>query len=114
LLYRLRVGENCVVSVGCLLTGMPYPAFAVCDTDVWGMTLSQPLFKFLLDQSPVFRSFVFENFTNRISPVVGQPIRPAKQGAGQRLALSLLERGGLSPFDRNRLESIAFHGVSLG
>ena len=69
-LYRVTPGELCVLSLQSLLMGSGFPAEAVADTDLLGVTMSQPDFDRAIDESRAFRQYLLQNLTQRLGDIV--------------------------------------------
>lgn len=93
LLYRVEPGENCILTVSCLLGHNQYPARGVAESEVVGYLLPQALFTQLLDEVSAFRTFVFQFFAERIAHLMELVEGVAFQPIEQRLAALLIERG---------------------
>lgn len=70
LLYHVRAGESCVLTTSCLLGGNAYPAEAYAETDVSAFAIPGHVFHRCVETSPLFREFVFRNFSNRLADVI--------------------------------------------
>lgn len=92
LLYRVRPGETCVLTVSCLLGRGRYPARGVAEDEVRGLLLPAPLFERLLDAEPAFRAFVFRTFSERIGGLLELATAVAFDRLDRRLAAALLAR----------------------
>jgi len=92
-LYRVQSGESCIMSSGSLLTGAPYSATGIAETDVLIVGIPRDLFEELLASEPVFRRYVFGLFSERLADVMELVEAVAFQRLDQRLAGWLLERG---------------------
>ncbi|MEZ4620663.1 MAG: Crp/Fnr family transcriptional regulator [Caldilineaceae bacterium] len=93
LLYRLEPGDSCILTVSCLLGQNDYPARGVVEQELVGYALPRPLFTLLLDESTLFRNFVFRFFGERMSNLMALVEEVAFQQMDQRLATLLVERG---------------------
>jgi CRP/FNR family transcriptional regulator len=93
LLYRVRPGETCILTVSCLLGSSTYPAQGMVETDLVGYAISQPMFVRLLEQSGPYREFVFHYFAERIADLMELIEEVTSRQLDQRLAALLLERG---------------------
>ncbi len=93
LLYRLAPGETCILTVSCILGQAEYPAFGVVEEDLVGYAIPQTLFNRLLEQSSVFRGFVFRFFAERIAKLMELVEEVGFQPLEQRLAAALSGRG---------------------
>lgn len=92
-LYRVQSGESCIMSSGSLLTGAPYAATGIAETDVLILAIPRDLFEDLLATEPEFRRYVFGLFSERLAEVMELVEAVAFQRLDQRLAGWLLERG---------------------
>jgi CRP/FNR family transcriptional regulator len=92
-LYRVQPGETCTVTVSCLVTGSPYPAMGVVERDLTAAAIPRRLFVDLVDRSPVFRQFVLEVFSARVTHLMELVHEVAFNKLDQRLAARLLELG---------------------
>ena len=93
LLYRVEPGDNCVLTVSCLLGREPYPARGVVDEPLTGCIIAQPIFDRLLAESAIFRSELFRYFGARIVDLMQLVEEVAFGALDQRLAALLVERG---------------------
>ncbi|MCB1914707.1 MAG: Crp/Fnr family transcriptional regulator [Rhodocyclaceae bacterium] len=91
-LYRVAVGETCVISSSCLLAAEAYNARGVTENDTLLMLLPKAVFDGLLSE-PAFRSFVFHLFAERIAGLMQLIEAVAFQRLDQRLASVLLGKG---------------------
>jgi CRP/FNR family transcriptional regulator len=92
-LYRVRPGESCTVTVSCLVTGSPYPAQGVVESDLTAALISRTSFIELVDLSPVFRQFVLGIFSTRVTHLMELVHEVAFNKLDRRLASRLLELG---------------------
>lgn len=93
LLYRLAPGDTCILTVSCLLGQGEYPAVGVVEEALVGYAIPQPLFNRLLEQSSVFRGFVFRFFAERIAELMELVEEVRFQPLERRLAAALAGRG---------------------
>jgi len=66
-LYRVSVGESCILTTACLVSFEDYPAEGVAETDIRAAAIPRALFDTLIAGSEPFRRFVFQGFSQRIS-----------------------------------------------
>lgn len=92
-LYRVRPGESCTVTVSCLINNNPYPAVGIAEEDLVAVSIPQALFNDLVERSPVFRQFVLEVFSTRVNHLMELINEVAFNKLDQRLASRLLELG---------------------
>ncbi len=90
LLYQVCPGDSCVLTTSCLLSGQQYPAEAFAVEDVTALLISSYAFYRCLEQSAFFREFVFRNFADRLSGVIGRLGEFVFEGIEKRLARELL------------------------
>jgi CRP/FNR family transcriptional regulator, anaerobic regulatory protein len=90
LLYRVRAGESCILSVCCLLGRTSYAARGVVETDLTGVNIPAGFFDTLVAESPAFRSFVFDLFGSRIAALLQLVEEVAFHRLDTRLAALLL------------------------
>ncbi len=65
-LYRVHPGEVCVLTVASLLRGMHYPAEAVTEAEVRGLSIPAAGFMRAFSEDPEFRRFVVETLAQRL------------------------------------------------
>lgn len=104
-LYRVRPGESCTVTVSCLISGDPYPAEGVVEEDLTAIAVPKNLFSELVNRSPVFRSFVLEIFSARMTHLMALVHEVAFNKLDQRLAARLLELGPVVTMTHSELAS---------
>ncbi len=90
LLYRLKPGDSCILTVSCLLGGAAYPARGEVEREVRGFALPRPAFNQLLESSREFREFIFHFFTDRIAHLMTLVEDVAFRSLDQRVAAWLL------------------------
>lgn len=91
-LYRLEPGQLCELTASSLLTGAPYAAEAVAETDVRLAVLSRTRFQRLMSESPRFRAFVFSALGKAVDELAALVEQIAFEPVDRRLARCLLVR----------------------
>ena len=91
LLYRVAAGESCVLTTTCLLGKSNYPASTVVEDEIQDVVIPSPTFHQLMIDSPVFRTFVMENYGALISDLIVLLDEVAFHGLDARLAKLLLD-----------------------
>lgn len=91
-LYRLEPGQVCELTASSLLTGAPYAAEAVAETDVHLAILSRTRFQRLMSESPRFRAFVFSALGKAVDELTALVEQLAFEPMDRRLARCLLAR----------------------
>ncbi len=100
LLYHVTPGQSCIITTSCLLGNAHYPTFAETETEVEALSLSRQMFSQALDQSNVFRKFVFDGLGQRLADVMHRLETVNFTSIDSRLANTLLSRGQ----DSSRIE----------
>ncbi len=95
LLYRIRPGDSCILTVSCLLGNQRYAARGVLDRPVTAVSLPKSLFIELITASAPFRIYIFKFFGQRLAELVQLIEQISFQQLDQRLALLLLRRGAV-------------------
>jgi CRP/FNR family transcriptional regulator len=84
-LYRVRTGELCVLTLSNLLAATAYSAGAMAEEDVEVVMIPMPQFQEALAKSDAFRSFVISTLSRRM----GEVMALVEQVAFRRLDLRL-------------------------
>ncbi len=90
-LYRIHPGESCVLTASCILSDVPFPAFA--QTEVPSQAVSIPVLwvkKWM--QDPVWQSFIFSLVSHRLANVIELVEEVAFKHMDERIAHLLLQR----------------------
>jgi CRP/FNR family transcriptional regulator, anaerobic regulatory protein len=90
-LYRVHAGESCVLTTACLLADEDYSADGIAETDVKAVAIPRATFDALAGRSAVFRSFVFQAYSRRITDLFALIDDIVFQRMDVRLASRLLE-----------------------
>jgi CRP/FNR family transcriptional regulator len=91
-LYRVAVGETCIITASCLLGHTDYNARGVAEEATDMVLLPRSMFDDLLAHEP-FRGFVFQLFSERIAELMQLVEEVAFRRLDQRLAALLLGKG---------------------
>jgi CRP/FNR family transcriptional regulator len=92
MLYRVRPGESCILSVSCLLGRTSFAARGVVEADLTGVSIPGELFETLVSENAAFRTFIFDLFGSRVSTLLQLVEEVAFYRLDQRLAALLLRR----------------------
>ena len=92
-LYRVKAGESCLLSSGCLLGHDDYAATGIAESDVELLMLRPDDFQALIATDEAFRRHVFGLFGERLATLMSVVEAIAYQKLDQRLAALLLEKG---------------------
>jgi CRP/FNR family transcriptional regulator len=91
-LYRVAVGETCIITSSCLLGHTDYNACGIAEEATDMVLLPRSMFEDLLAHEP-FRHFVFRLFSERIAELMQLVEEVAFRRLDQRLAALLLGKG---------------------
>jgi CRP/FNR family transcriptional regulator, anaerobic regulatory protein len=92
-LYRVTPGDNCILTVSCLLGDSSYQARGVVEADLAGVSISRWVFLQLVEESLKFRTYIFHFFGERVTRLMELIDAVAFRRLDQRLAALLLMRG---------------------
>lgn len=102
-LYRVRPGESCTITISCLISGSLYPAHGVVEEDLTALAVPRAVFTELLERSPEFRTFVLEIFSARLTHLMELVQEVAFNKLDQRLAARLLALGPVVEMSHDEL-----------
>jgi CRP/FNR family transcriptional regulator len=91
-LYRVNVGETCILTTSCLLGRTHYHARGIVEQDVKMIVLPPQTFKSLLAELPPFRYYIFMLFSERLTDLMELVSAVAFQKLDQRLAALLITK----------------------
>ena len=69
-LYRVQPGDGCILTTACMISQQRFPAEGITESEVIAFTLNETIFNHYLDQSALFRRFVFQNLGQRLTDVL--------------------------------------------
>lgn len=92
LLYRVKPGQSCIITTSCLLGDSRYPSFGITETAVEALSMPHPVFARALDESSLFRQFVFNGLGQRLADVMQRLELINFTSIDNRLASALLAR----------------------
>ncbi len=87
-LYRIRTGDTCALTIACLLACENYHAEAIVERPGHAVVIPRELFDSLVASSSEFRQFVFSSFGQRITGLM----KIVEDVAFQRLDIRLSQR----------------------
>lgn len=94
-LYRVRPGEYCILTVCNILGETLYPTVSTAETLVLAVAIPASLFKQLIEQCPTFNLFIFRSFASRLSGLLGLIDDISFLKLNERLAGLLISRGSV-------------------
>lgn len=92
-LYRVGAGETCVITTTCLLGHSQYPASTIVEEPIQDVLIPETAFQRLMIDSPLFRTYVMQNYGALISDLIVLLDEVAFQTLDARLAKWLLDMG---------------------
>jgi len=94
LLYRLPVGEHCLLSASGLMARWKFGARVVAEAETEVVLIPAPLFRHLVSQSPEFSHSVYVGIAQRLESVMDLVEQATYFRLDQRLATLILAGGG--------------------
>lgn len=92
-LYRVGPGESCILTASCIISGKPFPAFAVCETPIEALVIHTAEVMRWTSEFSVWRDFLFGLISERLGNVISVVEEIAFRRVDRRLASYLLQRG---------------------
>ncbi len=90
-LYRIGPGESCILTASCILSHLPFPAFAVCEEDVEAVVIPANDIRTWLAESPEWRDYVFSLIAHRMGDIITLVEEVVFRRVDQRIAQYLLQ-----------------------
>lgn len=91
-LYEIEPGETCILNASCLLSRFDYPALAETTTDVELLMIPGEVFRRLVDEEPIMRTFVLSLFSDRLGAIMELVEEVAFGRLDRRLSDFLVEK----------------------
>ena len=91
-LYEIDPGETCILNASCILSRFDYPAFAETTLDAEIIMVPGDLFRRLVDEEPVMRTFVLTLFSDRLGAIMELVEEVAFRRLDRRLADFVVEK----------------------
>ena len=93
-LYRFGLGESCILTANAILSQQSFPAIATVEKDAEAVMVPADVFRHWVARFDLWRGFVFELLSQRLSSVMAIVDEVAFRRMDTRVATLLLERGG--------------------
>ena len=93
-LYRIGKGESCILTASCIVSGTPFPAFAVCEEKIEALVINPLKVQQWTDEFSVWRNYLFGLVSSRLGDVISIVEEIAFRRVDCRLADYLLQAGG--------------------
>jgi CRP/FNR family transcriptional regulator len=90
-LYRVSAGESCALTTACLMGHDQYQGEGIAETPIEAVAIPRDTFDELIATSPIFRQFVFNAFSARITDLFRVIDEIAFARMDVRLAQKLLQ-----------------------
>lgn len=107
LLYRVNPGQSCIITTSCLLGDSRYPSFGETETQVQALAIPRHIFTRALDESRLFRRFVFDGLSQRLADVMQRLELINFTSIDNRLAAALLARSETTTLIKATHEALA-------
>lgn len=91
-LYRIGPGESCILTASCIISGRPFPAFAVCEEPIQALAVRRSEVARWTNTFPVWRDYLFGLINDRLGDVISVVEEIAFRRVDRRLADYLLQR----------------------
>jgi CRP/FNR family transcriptional regulator len=91
-LYRIGLGESCILTASCIINHVPFPAFAVSEDEIEALLINPTDVVRWSDEIPAWRNYLFSLINNRLSEVIGVIEEIAFRRVDRRLAAYLIHR----------------------
>jgi len=91
-LYRFGAGESCILTVNAILSQQTFPAIATVIEDTEAVMIPAEVFRDWVGRSDLWRTFVFDLLSQRLTSVLAILDEVAFQRMDRRIAALLLKR----------------------
>jgi CRP/FNR family transcriptional regulator len=95
-LYRIGRGESCILTASCILSQMPFPAFAVCEEPVEAAVIPANQIRQWLAESALWRDYVFGLVAHRMVDIISLVEEVVFRRMDQRIADYLVQQSTVS------------------
>jgi len=68
-LYRVGEGESCILTASCILSERPFPAYAVCESDITAIIVTAGDVKQWLSEYKSWQDYIFGLIAHRLSNI---------------------------------------------
>jgi CRP/FNR family transcriptional regulator len=92
-LYRIEPGDSCIMTASCILSGVPFPAFAVTETEVEAVLVQPEELRRWMNRIQVWRNYVFGLLASRLGEVIAVIEEVAFRRVDMRTAEYLINSG---------------------
>jgi CRP/FNR family transcriptional regulator, anaerobic regulatory protein len=96
-LYRLETGQSCILTASCIQSDNPFPAFAICESNIEAILIPADFLQKWLAESTVWRRYIFGLVAQRMSSVISLVEEVAFHKLDQRIAGLLVRYQNKNP-----------------
>ena len=90
-LYRIEAGQSCILTASCVQSNHPFPAFAVCESNIDAILIPANCLQKWLAESTAWRDFIFGLISQRMTSVICLVEEVAFNKLDQRIAKLLIQ-----------------------
>lgn len=90
-LYRISPGQSCILTASCILSQLPFPAFAVCEQDIRAVVVPTADVERWMTESTEWRHYVFGLVSERLANIMTVVDEVVFQRVDRRIASHLLK-----------------------
>ncbi len=90
-LYRIEAGQSCILTASCIQSANPFPAFAICESDIDAILVPSTCLQKWLAESTAWRHFIFGLISQRMTSVICLVEEVAFNKLDQRIAKLLIQ-----------------------
>jgi len=94
-LYRFGLGESCILTANAILSSQSFPAIATVEREAEAVMIPADVFRDWVKRHDLWREFVFDLLSARLSTVMALVDQVAFQRMDRRIAALLLARARL-------------------
>ena len=96
-LYRIEPGECCILTLSCILTESPFPAFAVAEQPLTGVVVPAGVIRHWSDTLPGWRQYSWNLVASRLGDIISLVEEITFRRMDQRLERHLASRERFPP-----------------
>jgi CRP/FNR family transcriptional regulator len=89
-LYRIETGQSCILTASCIQSDNPFPAFAICESNIEAILIPSNCLQKWLAKSTAWRNFIFGLISQRMTSVICLVEEVAFNKLDQRIAKLLI------------------------
>lgn len=91
-LYRVGTGESCILTASCILSHIPFPAIAICESDIEAVVVPAGDARKWLSESAAWRDYIFGLVATRLTNIINVVEDVAFRRMDKRIADHLYNR----------------------